>query len=110
VDLFGKPIEDDIDRGDLEAYIVKLELLRRRTIEGAHNPVLADMIDNIQDRTRAIIRRIIVLPGRARVGLEEHRAVLRAMRQGDANAAEAAKRANIRSGATYLKRYESFVL
>jgi DNA-binding GntR family transcriptional regulator len=110
VDLFGKPIEDDIERGDLEAYIAKLELLRRRTIEGAHNPVLADMIDNIQDRTRAIIRRIIVLPGRARIGLEEHRAVLRAMRQGDADAAEAAKRANIRSGAAYLKRYESFVL
>ena len=36
--------------------------------------------------------------------------VLRAMRQGDADAAEAAKRANIRSGAAYLKRYESFVL
>jgi DNA-binding GntR family transcriptional regulator len=110
VDLFGKPIEDDIERGDLEAYIVKLELLRRRTIDGAHNPVLADMLDNIQDRTRAIIRRIIVLPGRAQVGLSEHRAVLKAMRQGDPDAAEAAKRANIRSGAAYLKRYESFVL
>ena len=32
------------------------------------------------------------------------------MRQGDADAAEAAKRANIRSGAAYLKRYELFVL
>lgn len=110
VDLFGKPLEDDIARGDLEAYVVKLELLRRRSIDGAHNPVLADMLDNIQDRTRAIIRRIIVLPGRALVGMAEHRAVLKAMRQGDPDAAEAAKRANIRSGAAYLKRYELFVL
>lgn len=110
VDLFGKPIEDDVARGDLEAYIAKLELLRRRTIEGAHNPVLTDLLDNIQDRTRAIIRRIIVLPGRAAVGVREHRAVLQAMRQGDADDAEAAKRANIRSGAAYLKRYEAFVL
>ena len=110
VDLFGKPIEKDIGRGDLEAYINKLELLRRRTIEGAQNPVLADMLDNIQDRTRAIIRRIIILPGRAQVGLQEHRAVLDAMRRGDPDEAETAKRANIRSGAAYLKRYESFVL
>lgn len=110
VDLFGSPIEKDIERGDLEAYIMKLELMRRRIIEGAQNPVLADILDNIQDRTRAIIRRIIILPGRAQVGLQEHRAVLDAMRRGDPDEAEAAKRANIRSGAAYLKRYESFVL
>jgi DNA-binding GntR family transcriptional regulator len=85
-------------------------LLRRRTIDGAQNPVLADLLDNIQDRARAIIRRIIVLPGRAAVGVREHRTVLEAMRRGDPDAAEAAKRANIRSGATYLKRYEAFVL
>lgn len=110
LDLFGAPIEDDIKQGNLEGYISKLELLRRRTIDGAQNPVLADMLDNIQDRTRAIIRRIIILPGRAAIGLSEHRAVLKAMRSGDAGAAEAAKRANIRSGAAYLRRYESFVL
>jgi DNA-binding GntR family transcriptional regulator len=110
VDLFGKPLADDVERGDLEGYIAKLELLRRRTMEGAQNPVLVDLLDNIQDRTRAIIRRIIVLPGRAAVGMQEHRTVLAAMRRGDADAAEAAKRANIRSGASYLKRYESFVL
>lgn len=110
VDLFGKPLEDDIKRGDLEAYIAKLETLRRRTREGARNPVLADMLENIQDRTRMIIRRIIILPGRAEIGIREHRAVLQAMRKGDAEAAEAAKRANIRSGLAYLKRYQSFVL
>jgi DNA-binding GntR family transcriptional regulator len=110
VTLFGKPIEDDIKRGDLEAYIAKLDIFRRRTIEGAQNPVLADMLENIQDRTRMIIRRIIILPGRAEIGLREHRAVLQAMRKGDAEAAEAAKRANIRSGIEYLRRYQSFVL
>lgn len=110
VELFGRPIEEDIKRGDLEAYIAKLETLRRRTIEGAHNPVLTDMIENIKDRTHMIIRRIIILPGRAEIGLKEHRAVLQAMRKGDAEAAEAAKRANIRSGLAYLKRYQSFVL
>lgn len=110
VELFGKPIEEDVKDGDLEAYITKLETLRRRTREAARNPILTDMLENIQDRTRMIIRRIIILPGRADIGLKEHRAVLQAMRKGDAEAAEAAKRANIRSGLAYLKRYQSFVL
>lgn len=110
VDLFGESLADDVARGDLEAYIAKLDLLRKRTIEGAQNPILADILDNVQDRTRAIIRRIIVLPGRIEIGLHEHRAVLAAMRRGDPVAAEQAKRANIRSGAAYLKRYEAFVL
>jgi DNA-binding GntR family transcriptional regulator len=109
VDLFGEPIADDVRRSDFEAYVAKLEVLRGRTIEGAHNPLLADILSNIQDRTRAIIRRIIILPGRAEIGLAEHRAVLRAMREGDAERAEAAKRANIRSGANYLKRFQSFL-
>ena len=110
VDLFGDPIAEDVRRSDFEAYIAKLEELRRRTIEGAQNPLLADMLSNIQDRTRAIIRRIIILPGRAEIGLQEHRAVLRAMRAGDADGAETAKRANIRSGANYLKRFQSFLM
>ncbi|MCC7273503.1 MAG: GntR family transcriptional regulator [Alphaproteobacteria bacterium] len=110
VELFGDPIDRDVAAGDLEAYIVKLETLRRRTIEGARNPVLADMLDNIQDRTRMIIRRIIILPGRAQVGAQQHRAVLEAMRRGDAAAAETAKRANMRSAIDYLHRYQSFVL
>lgn len=110
VELFGEPIERDVRRSDFEAYIAKLEELRRRTVEGAQNPVLADMLANIQDRTRAIIRRIIILPGRAEIGVEEHRAVLRAMRAGNAAGAEAAKRANIRSSADYLKRFQSFMV
>jgi DNA-binding GntR family transcriptional regulator len=110
VDLFGKPMEEDVENGDLEAYVHKLETFRRRMHEGACNPILAEMLENIQDRTRMIVRRIIILPGRARVGLEEHRALLRAMRNGDAEAAEAATRANIRSGVAFLKRYKSFIL
>lgn len=31
------------------------------------------MLDSIHDKTRVLIRRIIILPGRARQGLKEHR-------------------------------------
>ncbi|MBI3068557.1 MAG: FCD domain-containing protein [Betaproteobacteria bacterium] len=110
VRLFGKPMERHVKRGEFEDYIAKLELLRRRTIVAARNRVLADMLDSINDRAREIMRRIIILPGRAEAGLKQHRAVLAAMRKGDAAAAERRRRENIRSSRDCLRRYESFIL
>jgi DNA-binding GntR family transcriptional regulator len=110
VDLFGMPMEDHVRRNDLESYVAALALFRRRTHDAARNPVLREMLDSIHDKTGAIIRRIAILPGRAQQGLQEHRAVLAAMRRGDAAEAERLKRENIRSGVEWLRRYRSFVL
>ena len=68
------------------------------------------MIDSIFEKTKVVIHRIIILPGRAEVGLVEHRAVLAAMRRGDAAEAERLRRANMRSAKAYLQRYQKFVL
>ncbi len=110
VQLFGKPMESIVKRGEFEEYIANLELLRSRTVEAAGNAVLADMLDSINDKTREIQRRIIILPGRAAEGLKQHRTVLAAMRKGDALLAEQLRRANIRSSREYLERFQSFVL
>jgi len=110
VQVFGRPMETIVKRGEFEKYIANLDELRSRTLEAAGNGVLADMLDSINDKTREIQRRIIILPGRAAEGLEQHRAVLAAMRKGDAAGAEELRRANIRSSRAYLERYQSFVL
>lgn len=110
VDVFAGPMGKYVKDGDLEAYIVQLETLRQRTIEAARNPVLRDMLDVIHDKTQVIIRRIIILPGRAERGIEEHRAVLAAMRRGDALEAERLRRENIRSAREYLTRFQKFIL
>ena len=110
VQLFGRPMEMIVKRGQYEKYIANLDELRSRTLEAAGNGVLADMLDSINDKTREIQRRIIILPGRAAEGLQQHRAVLGAMRKGDALKAEELRRANIRSSREYLERYQSFVL
>jgi DNA-binding GntR family transcriptional regulator len=110
VQVFGRPMETIVKRGEFEKYIANLDDLRSRTLEAAGNGVLADMLDSINDKTREIQRRIIILPGRAAEGLEQHRAVLAAMRKGDAAGAEELRRANIRSSREYLERYQSFVL
>ncbi len=110
VQLFGRPMEQLVRRGRFEEYIANLDRLRRRTIEAAGNAVLTDMLNSINDKTREIQRRIIILPGRAADGLKQHRAVLAAMRKGDALAAENLRRANIRSSREYLERFQHFVL
>jgi DNA-binding GntR family transcriptional regulator len=110
VQLFGRPMETSVKRGEYEKYIANLDKLRNRTLEAAGNGVLADMLDSINDKTLEIQRRIIILPGRAAEGLQQHRAVLAAMRKGDAGKAEELRRANIRSSREYLERYQSFVL
>lgn len=110
VRLFGRPMESIVKRGEFEKYIANLDKLRSRTLEAAGNGVLADMLDSINDKTLDIQRRIIILPGRAAEGLQQHRAVLAAMRKGNAGKAEELRRANIRSSREYLERYQSFVL
>ncbi len=65
---------------------------------------------SIYEKTQALIRRIIILPGRAEVGLAEHRAVLEAMRDGNASLAEERRRHNMASAKEFLRRYERFVL
>ncbi len=110
VQVFGRPMDAIVKRGEFEKYIANLDRLRTRTLEAAANNVLADMLDSINDKTREIQRRIIILPGRAAEGLQQHRAVLAAMRRGDAGKAEELRRANIRSSREYLERFQNFVL
>ncbi len=110
VEMFEGPMEEHVKRSDYDAFLAGYGLFRRRLVQAAANPVLADMLDSIYEKTQAVIRRIIILPGRAEVGLKEHRAVLAAMRRGDAEEAERLRRQNMRSAKECLKRYQSFVL
>ena len=110
VKLFAGPMAKHVRQHDYESFIAGYGVLRRRMIAAAANPVLTGMLDSIYEKTQAIIRRIIILPGRAERGLTEHRAMIAAMRRGDAEAAERLRRANMRSAKEYLQRYQSFVL
>jgi DNA-binding GntR family transcriptional regulator len=110
VDHFDEPMGRHVDEGDYDSFLDGYARFRSRVAEAAANPVLADMLDSIYEKTQALIRRIIILPGRAEVGLAEHRGVLEAMRAGDAALAEERRRSNMRSAKEFLRRYERFVL
>jgi DNA-binding GntR family transcriptional regulator len=110
VELFDRPMGEYVDKRDFESFLAGYSLFRKRALEAANNSVLFGMLDMIYDQTQAIIRRLIVLPDRASQGLKEHRAVLAAMRRGDAEEAERLRRANMRSARESFKRFQSFVL
>jgi DNA-binding GntR family transcriptional regulator len=110
LDQFSGPVEAAVKNGDFESYAEFYDAFRRRCIEAADNPLLAQALDNIYEKTQWLIRRIVILPGRGEIGVREHRAVLEAMRKGDAEEAEELRRKNIRSAKEFLKRYIRYVL
>lgn len=110
VDLFGAPMDEFVKVGNFDAFLACYEHFRRRFIECARNPVAAQMLDSIYEKTHVVIRRIVILPGRAQTGLGEHRATVAAMRAGDAESAERLKRANLQGAKEYLRRFQKYVL
>jgi DNA-binding GntR family transcriptional regulator len=110
LERFKGPMKELIERGDLDQYIGHYEELRRRLIDAARNPVLAEMLDIIYEKTQVLIRRIIILPGRAEVGRRQHVAMLEAMCRGDAEEAERLRRSGLRSAKASLEKYQRFIL
>jgi DNA-binding GntR family transcriptional regulator len=109
IDLFGEPTEKVLAEEDFDGYLAQLAILRRRFIEGAENAILANQLNLLHDRTRMLITRLVILPGRALQGLAQHQEILAAMRRGNAEEAERLKRANIRDACDCLVKYQKFV-
>lgn len=110
VELFGPELQAAVSRGDCEMLFEAIMTYRRRTQEAADNPTLNAFLESIYDKTQMIIRRTLILPGRAELSFKEHSAVVAAMRDGDAEKAETLKRENMRTAREFLERYRTFLL
>ena len=97
-------------KGNVDDYLACIDEFRQLTMELAGNPVLRHFLETMLDRTRMIIRRIAILPGRPAQGLGEHAMIVAAMMAGDADRAEALAQANIRSARETMLRYKDFLL
>ncbi|EER59655.1 transcriptional regulator, GntR family [Acidovorax delafieldii 2AN] len=110
----AKALEEDMPRllahSDFAGFLACYEAFRQDIIVHARNATLADMLDSIRDKIRYLARRIVILPGRAEQALQEHRAVLGALRAGDGVQAERLRMANMRSGFEWFERYRDFIL
>ncbi|AEC21572.1 GntR family transcriptional regulator [Pusillimonas sp. T7-7] len=107
---FGKSAEDALARGDLDFYVDCVSLFRERAITAAHNIILAEQMESLYDRTKVLIRRLVLVPGRAVEGLRQHQEILQAMAAGNAELAERLKRANIRSSRDSFSHYQKYLL
>ncbi|MCC5857803.1 MAG: GntR family transcriptional regulator [Ectothiorhodospiraceae bacterium] len=110
VELFGGEAEQALQKNDIDFYVSCITRFRERIISEADNSVLAAQLDAIYDRTRVLIRRLVLVPGRAMEGLLQHQEILRAMTAGDAEKAEQLKRENIRSARDCFEKYKKFLL
>jgi len=110
IERFDAPLEKALADGDFDAYLNGLEILHARMIECAGNSILSDMLDLIGEKTQVITRRVVILPGRAELGLKMHRRLLQALERGDADAAEAEMRDIVNSAREYLEKYQNYVL
>lgn len=107
---FLGPVTDAVQAGNFEAYTEKVSEFRARCVEAAGNPELTRMLDSINEKTQVLIRRIVILPGRAETGVRQQCEILKAMCEGDAERAEAMRRNNIRDAKACLKQYLKYIL
>ncbi|MGC2200706.1 MAG: GntR family transcriptional regulator [Stellaceae bacterium] len=110
IELFGVPMQDIVERKDLHAYVRHYEQFRCRLIDAADSPPLADLLQQLNDMTSIFGRRVLLVSDRTEHALRDHRAVLAALRRGDATAAEKQRRATIANVRAVVERYHAFVL
>lgn len=110
IDLFGPSMDETLERNDFDAYAEANYQFRRQCISAADNEVLSNILDSLYDRTMVLIRRLVLVPGRAQEGIRQHREILAAMRSGKAEQAERLKRANIRSARDWFKNYQKYLM
>lgn len=109
VDLFHGPMARYAAAGDIEPYLDEMTKFRADLTAAADNSVLEEMLNILRDRTRTIVDRTTMLPGRLEQGVGELQLVVEAMRRGDAGEAERLRRDNIRSQRAFVERYKNFL-
>ncbi len=110
IELFGAPMQDIVERKDLHSYVHHYERFRHRLIDAADSPPLAELLQQLNDMTSIFGRRVLLVSDRTEHALHDHRAVLSALRRGDAAAAEHLRRTTIANARAAVERYHAFVL
>jgi DNA-binding GntR family transcriptional regulator len=107
---FGEPLERAVNACQFETYLATLKVLNDTILFHSRNELLKTFLDLIYDKTQIYARRAIVLPGRARIGLELHRRLLKALADRDAAEAERVKHEIIGGAKKALEEFKEFVL
>lgn len=107
---FGPPMQAIVQQKDLHAYARNYEIMHKRLIEAAASGPLADLLLRLHDMTSIFGQRVLLITDRTQQALREHRAVLQALKRGDAQAAESTRRTTIANVRDLVEKYASFVM
>lgn len=110
ITAFGAPMEAIVARQDLDSYVRTYDRLHQRLLTAAAAPPLAELLHRLNDMTAIYGRRVLLVSDRTQHALADHRAVLDALRRGNAATAERARRATIANVRAAVERYHAFVL
>lgn len=87
------------------AYIRNYELFRQRILAAAGSPPLSATVSSLYDKTKVVMRRLLIVSDRSGQARTEHIEVLRAMGNKEAALAETLRRKAIASARKYLEQY-----
>ena len=107
---FGEPFEQMVKNLDFEKYLDFIAYFRERMVKAAQSEELCKLIIPIYAKIRIVQRRIVILPGRMQQAIKEHRAVLKAIIEGNPEKAEQNKRINMKNARDCLEKYKTCVL
>lgn len=96
---------DAVERGDVDAYDGLNRQFHEAIYAATHNGVLVDQVRQLRTRLDAFRRTQLRQGQRLQRSREEHEAVMRAIAQGDGDAAARNMRAHMLNAASALERY-----
>jgi DNA-binding GntR family transcriptional regulator len=108
--LFGAPMQAIVQAKDLHAYANNYQKMHKRLIEVAASPPLADLLQRLNEMTSIFGQRVLLVTDRTQQALKDHRVVLQALKRGDAQAAESARRATIANVRSLVEKYATFIM
>ena len=107
---FGEPFEQMVKNLDFEKYLDFVAYFRERMVKAAQSEELCKLIIPIYAKIRIVQRRIVILPERMQQAIKEHRAVLKAIIEGNPEKAEQKKRINMKNARDCLEKYKTWIL
>jgi DNA-binding GntR family transcriptional regulator len=104
--LFEASIASQETHTSTSSYVRSYELFRQRILSAASSPTLTDTVAALHDKTKVIMRRVLIVSDRTHRARLEHLQVLKAMHDKDAELAELLRRKTIASARKYLEQYQ----
>jgi len=107
---FDQKLKERVAADDFDAMFDAIMFYRREVNQAAANSTLDGFLRSIYDRVHMIIRRTLLLPGRAEESLQQHRLIIAAIQNGDGQSAEELKRENMRSARQQIREHIELML